>query len=81
MRKRASRSSRNGTNRHRLGKRIYKLRIAKGWSQDQLAKRCGIHSHHLGKIERGEANATLATLLAIAKPLRISIAELFRGIS
>jgi len=42
--------------------------------------RSGIHAHHLGKIERGEANATLATLLAIAKPLRITISELFQGL-
>jgi len=81
MAKRASGSAGNGANQDKLGRRIYKLRNAKGWSQETLARRCGIHAHHLGKIERGEANATLATLLAIARPLRITISDLFQGIS
>ena len=66
--------------RLRLGKRIRRLRLRRGWSQTALAERCGIHPHHLGKIERGEANATIATLLVIAGCFRITISELFRGI-
>ena len=81
MKKRVSGSKNDGVNRGKLGRRISKLRNARGWSQETLAKRSGIHAHHLGKIERGEANATLATLLAIARPLRITISGLFQGIS
>lgn len=80
MAKRTSRHS-HRVNRLKLGKRICKLRMAKGWSQKALARSCGIHAHHLGKIERGEANATLATLLAIARTLRITISNLFQGIA
>jgi XRE family transcriptional regulator, regulator of sulfur utilization len=81
MAKRASSSKSGGVERGKLGKRICKLRNARGWSQETLAQRSGIHAHHLGKIERGEANATLATLLAIARPLRVTISHLFEGIS
>jgi len=80
MAKRASRHSQRAK-RLRLGKKICKLRKAKGWSQEALAASCGIHAHHLGKIERGETNATLATLLAIARTLRITISNLFQGIA
>ena len=66
--------------RLRLGQRIRMLRLRRGWSQSALADRCGIHPHHLGKIERGEANVTIATLLVIAGCFRITISELFRGI-
>lgn len=67
--------------RRKLGKRIRELRRRRGWSQATLAKLCGIHGHHLGKIERGEANATLATLLKIARNLKKTLSDLFQGIS
>ena len=65
--------------RKKLGGRIRSLRRKRGWSQKDLATRCAISAHHLGKIERGEANATLATLLPIAKNLGITISDLFVG--
>ena len=65
----------------RLGKRIRKLRMRRGWSQSALAERCGIHAHHLGKIERGEANVTIATLLVISSCLKTTISALFRAAS
>jgi transcriptional regulator with XRE-family HTH domain len=71
---------RNLVARTKLGRRIRKLRHRKQWSQHVLASRCGINISHLGKIERGGTNATLSTLLAIAKNLQISISELFKGI-
>ena len=65
----------------KLGRRIRELRRRKKWSQDTLASRCGLHLSHVGKIERGGANTTLATLLAIARNLQITISDLFKGIS
>ena len=37
----------------RIGKRIRQVRKAKGWSQDELARKCGIRMSFLGHIERG----------------------------
>lgn len=67
--------------RRKLGERIRELRCRRYWSQSDLAYFCHMSAHHLGKIERGAANATLGTLVSIAKILRISLADLFRGLS
>ena len=64
-----------------LGTRIRELRLKKGWSQEQFADICDIHRSHMGEIERGETNLTLATMLVIAQKLESSIAALFRGIA
>jgi putative transcriptional regulator len=66
--------------RKKLGGRIRQLRTQKAWSQARLASFCSLTPHHLGKIERGSANATLATLLSIAKPLKVRLADLFKGL-
>lgn len=41
-------------------------------SQEELAKRCGIHRNYIGAIERGECNVTLDTLTKIACGLEIT---------
>ena len=63
-----------------LGVKIRRLRERKGWTQEMLAHEGGLHSHHLGKIERGQANLCLSTLLEIATGLDTSVAVLFRGV-
>ena len=64
-----------------LGTRIRELRLKRSWSQEQFADICDIHRSHMGEIERGETNLTLATMLVIAQKLESSIAALFRGIA
>lgn len=64
-----------------LGSRIRELRLKKGWSQEQFADICDIHRSHMGEIERGETNLTLATMLVISQKLETTIAALFRGIA
>lgn len=73
-------SKRELMSRKKLGGRIRELRRQKCWSQAELASFCHLTAHHLGKIERGSANATLATLLAIAKALKIRLADLFKAL-
>jgi transcriptional regulator with XRE-family HTH domain len=63
-----------------LGARIRNLRSTKGWSQEELAARCGLHRSHMGEIERGQANITMSTLIAIVQTLEISAATLFKDI-
>ena len=67
-----------------FGKRIRELRTARGFSQEELAHRAGIHSTYLGGIERGERNPALVNIGRIAKALKVPLAELFsvlRGVS
>jgi len=67
--------------RQRLGERIRKLRLKKGWSQEHFADVCGLHRTYVGAVERGEKNLTLANLQILADTLQITIAELFRGVA
>jgi len=61
-----------------LGAKIRGLRLRKGWSQELLADICGLHRSHMGEIERGHANVTLATLVIIAEKLETTAAALIR---
>lgn len=67
--------------RQRLGERIRKLRLKKGWSQEHFADICGLHRTYVGAVERGEKNLTLANLQILADTLQITIAQLFRGVA
>lgn len=53
----------------RIGMRIRQLRKVKGWSQDELAKKCGISMSFLGHIERGTRIMSLETFVSICKYL------------
>jgi transcriptional regulator with XRE-family HTH domain len=64
----------------RLGRRIAELRRKRGYSQEAFAHECGFHRSYMGAVERGEKNITLAMTSKIAKALKISLAELFKGV-
>lgn len=49
-----------------VGKRIYAIRTSKHMSRKDLAKRSGLHLTYIGQLERGERNATIATLESVS---------------
>lgn len=53
----------------RLARVVRRLREERGWSQEELAARCGLHRTYVGAIERGEYNITVNTLERIAHSL------------
>lgn len=55
--------------RSRFGKKVRQLRLAKGWTQEELAARTGLHPTYVGGVERGERNLGLDNLLKIARAL------------
>ena len=63
-----------------LGVRIRDLRVKKGMSQEAFADRCGLHRSHMGEIERGKANMTLATLLIISSSLQTTASALLKDL-
>ncbi len=50
---------------------VLALRTQLGLTQDELADKCGYHRTYIGSIERGERNATLATVEAFAAALNV----------
>jgi transcriptional regulator with XRE-family HTH domain len=64
----------------KLGKRIAALRKKQGFSQEGFAHECGFHRSYMGAVERGEKNITLAMVNKAARALKISLAELFKGV-
>jgi transcriptional regulator with XRE-family HTH domain len=65
------------TIQQRFGARVRELRLAVHLSQEELAYRAGVHRTYLGGIERGERNPSLKNIEAIAKALKVTMAELF----
>ena len=61
----------------RVGTLIRLLRNAAGWSQEELAARCGLHRTYIGAIERGEKAITITTADKLAHALGMTLAQLF----
>ena len=60
----------------RLAKNVRTLRLEKGWSQEELARRADLHRTYIGSIERNERNVSLLNVERIAKALKVSIKDL-----
>ena len=60
-----------------FGKRIRALRLAKGYSQEELAFKAKLDRTYVGGIERGEGNPSLKNIAGMADTLEISLSELF----
>lgn len=63
-----------------FGKRIAEVRKSKGMTQNQLAERVSMSVVTIAYIETGKRWVRLATLDKIAKALKVSVSELFRGL-
>jgi transcriptional regulator with XRE-family HTH domain len=66
--------------RIRFGKAVRQRRHKLGVSQEAFADMCQLDRTYIGGIERGERNVALVNIEKIAKTLRLTIAELFRGV-
>ncbi len=65
----------------KMGMRIRQVRKAKGWSQDELAKKCGISMSFLGHIERGTRIMSMETFANICTALDAGADELLWGVA
>lgn len=57
--------------RFEFGQVVRKHRREKGFSQEELADRCGLHRTYISEIERGLKAASLLSLLRIAGALDV----------
>ena len=46
----------------RIGANIQRLRKEKGWSQEELADRTGLHRTYISSVERGKRNPTITVV-------------------
>jgi len=64
----------------KLGERLRTHRKEHGWSQEELAFKCGMHRTYIGAVERGEYNLTVLTLHKVTAILGISMSEVLEGL-
>lgn len=62
----------------KFGKRVKKMRVAKGWSQEELAKRAKLHRTYIGSVERNERNISLINIERIAKAFGVAPWQLIK---
>ncbi len=60
----------------RFGKQLRQLRTRRGLTQEQLAVTAGLSYTFLTRLELGQSDPSLSTLVRLAKALRVSVTEL-----
>ena len=60
-----------------FGRRLRRIRLQRGLSQENFAHEVGLDRSYIGGIERGERNVSLENICLIAKALGVSPSKLF----
>lgn len=60
-----------------VGAKVRDIRKQKGWSQELLGEKAGLHFSYIGGLERGEKNITLINLQKVATALDVQIQVFF----
>lgn len=63
--------------RSRFGKNVRLARDNKGWSQDHLSEKSGLHRTYISGIECGIRNPTIEIVQQLATALEIELSDLF----
>jgi transcriptional regulator with XRE-family HTH domain len=63
-----------------FGRNVRRARRARGYSQEELAERAGMHRTYVGSLERGERNVSLKNIVALAAALDVEPGALFEGL-
>lgn len=61
----------------RFGELVRRLRLEKGYSQEEFAFRVKLHQTYVSSVERGERNVTIGTAQRIAVALGTTLSEIF----
>jgi len=64
-----------------FGSTLRRLRIERGWTQEDLAEAAGLTSTYVGQVERGDKIPSLTVVLKLARGLAVEPAELLTGFS
>ena len=60
-----------------FGKNLRLTRLAKGFTQEQLANELGVEISQISRIDRGVVNTSFSTLYSISKVLNVDVSEFF----
>jgi len=60
-----------------IGARIRELRLKKDMTQNELAMECNFEKASMSRIESGQTNMTVLTLIKISEALDIEVKEFF----
>jgi ribosome-binding protein aMBF1 (putative translation factor) len=60
-----------------LGQRLRALRQERGWTLEEASEQVGIDWRHIGRVELGELNVTIATLVRLAVGYGVKVGEFF----
>ena len=60
-----------------FGRALRALREDRGYSQEELAERAGLHRNYVGGVERGERNVALENIVKLAGALSVRTRDLF----
>lgn len=61
----------------KIGKRIRAIREEKGYSQEEFAAAAQLGRSYAGRVERGEQNISMQSLIQIALTLGVEVGTLF----
>lgn len=62
----------------KFGENVKKMRKTRGWSQEELASKAGLHRTYIGSIERSERNVSLINIERMANALAVKIEALIK---
>ncbi len=60
-----------------FGTALRTLREDRGYSQEALAERAGLHRNYVGGVERGERNVALENIVKLTQALSVLTKDLF----
>lgn len=67
-----------GKARRALAGNVRAERARRGWSQEALAEKSGVHHTYLSAIERASANCSIDIIESIANALQVPVLDLLR---